>query len=340
VRRYLLVMRAMQFEQQAPIESAPLRSVERPTPEPGPGEVRVRVRACAICRTDLHVIEGDLPPIALPLVPGHQAVGVVEARGPGAERFPLGARVGIAWLRHTDGRCEFCRRGEENLCPNSRYSGYHENGGYAEAALVPEAFAYPIPDAFSDEEAAPLLCAGIIGYRALRRSEVAPGGRLGLYGFGSSAHIVLQIARHRGCEVYVATRGASHRRLALKLGAAWAGEASEPPPVPLDGAILFAPVGDLVPPALRALRKGGTLACAGIYMTPIPSFSYAEHLFHEKRLTSVEANTRRDGEELLREAAAIPLRPRRTLLPLAEANRALTLLKQDRIDGTGVLIVE
>src|SRR5689334_2937499 len=258
----------------APIDTSPLRAVTRPDPQPGAGEVRVRVRACAICRTDLHVIEGDLPPQKRPIVPGHQVVGIVDALGPGASRVRIGDRIGIAWLRHTDGTCADCRRGDENLCAASRYTGWHEDGGYAELAVVPEAFAYRIPEVFTDVEAAPLLCAGIIGYRALRRSEVPPGGRLGLYGFGSSAHVTLQVARQRGCEVFVSTRGAEHQRLARELGAVWTGAADEPPPVPLDGAILFAPAGNLVPPALRALRKGGTLALAGIYVSTIPAMEY------------------------------------------------------------------
>jgi propanol-preferring alcohol dehydrogenase len=332
-------MRAMQLARQAPIDSAPLSLVELPDPLPGPGELRVRVRVCALCRTDLHVIEGDLAPVKLPIIPGHQVVGVVDALGEGCTRFRPGARVGIAWLRSTDGTCGFCRRGEENLCPASRYTGWYADGGYAELALVPEAYAYPIPERFSDEEAAPLLCAGIIGYRALCRSEVPSGGRLGMFGFGSSAHVTLQVARARGCEVFVSTRGELHRQLARELGATWVGDASELPPVPLDGAILFAPAGELVPPALRALRKGGTLALAGIHMSTIPAMEYEPHLFHEKRLTSVEANTRADGEALLREAAAIPVIPRRQVFRLDEANQALARLKHDGLDGTGVLMI-
>ena len=332
-------MRAMILEKQAPIESAPLKAVEVPVPAPGRGEVRVRIRACGICRTDLHVIEGDLPPARMPLIPGHQAVGVVDAAGPGAARFATGRRVGIAWLRFTCGSCADCRRGDENLCDLSRYTGWQEDGGYAEYAVVPEAFAYPIPDAFSDEEATPLLCAGIIGYRALKRSEVAPGGRLGIFGFGSSAHVTIQVARRRCCEVYVSTREENHRRLALDLGAVWAGGAHDVPPAALDGAILFAPAGEIVLPALRSLRKGGTLACAGIWLSDIPSMAYEPHLFHEKRLTSVEANTRLDGEDLLREAAEIPIRPRTRTYPLEEANLALQDLKRGVIDGTGVLVV-
>ncbi len=331
-------MKAMLVRRPAPIHSRPLEPTEVPAPIPGAGELLVRVLACAICRTDLHVIEGELPPRRLPLIPGHQAVGLVEALGSDAARFGPGDRVGIAWLRHTDGTCAFCRAGAENLCEASRYTGYHADGGYAELAVVPAAFAYPIPPAFSDLDAAPLLCAGIIGYRALRRSEVPRGGRLGLYGFGSSAHVVLQIARHRGSEVFVATRGEGHRALARRLGAAWVGESTAAMPVALDAAIVFAPAGELVPVALRAIRKGGRVVLAGIHMTPVPAMEYAEHLFHEKTLTSVEANTRTDGEELLREAAAIPIRPAVTPFPLAEANEALIRLKDDRIDGTGVLL--
>jgi propanol-preferring alcohol dehydrogenase len=330
-------MRALVLHRQAPIAASPLALVELPDPEPGPGEVRVRVRCCAICRTDLHVIEGDLAPHKLPIVPGHQAVGTVDKLGPGCTRLSIGERVGIAWLRSTDGECPFCRRGDENLCPASRYTGWDADGGYAELAIVREDFAYRIPPRFSDDEAAPLLCAGIIGYRALQRSRVRDGGRLGIYGFGSSAHVTMQVARHRGCEVYVATRGQMHQQLARELGAAWVGDADALPPLPLDGAILFAPVGTLVAPALRALGKGGTLALAGIHMTDVPPLSYEEHLFHEKTLTSVEANTRGDGEALLATAAQIPIRPRRQLFDLADGNRALQLLAGDGIDGTGIL---
>lgn len=329
----------MVLDSQAPIESAPLRLVEREDPEPGPGEVRVRVRACGICRTDLHVIEGDLAPHRLPLVPGHQVVGVVDKLGPGAGRFGLGERIGIAWLRATCGVCADCRRGDENLCRASLYTGWDADGGYADLTLAPEAYAYALPVELSDLAAAPLLCAGIIGYRALRRSEVRGGGRLGLWGFGSSAHVTLQVARHRGIEVYVSTRGEAHRRLALELGAAWAGEAAEMAPVALDGCIVFAPAGELVLPALRSLRPGGTCALAGITMSDVPEMSYEPHLFHEKRLTSVEANTRADGEELLRIAAEMPIRPRTLEFTLADANRALRTLARDGIDGTGVLLL-
>jgi propanol-preferring alcohol dehydrogenase len=320
------------------IASRPLAASQVQEPDPGAGEVRLAVSVCAVCRTDLHVVEGDLPPHRSPVIPGHQVVGRVDALGAGASRFRLGDRVGIAWLRGTCGRCAACRRGDENLCPNAVFTGWDADGGYAERAVVPEAYAYAIPDAFSDEAAAPLLCAGIIGYRALSRSRVPPGGALGLYGFGSSAHVVIQIARSRGCEVYVATRDAAHRKLAEDLGARWTGGTFDAPPVPLDGAIVFAPVGEVVPPALRALRPGGTVAIAGIHLTDVPALSYEECLFEERALTSVTANTRSDGEALLREAAAIGLRPRVQRFPLDAANEALAALAADRISGTAVLV--
>ena len=329
----------MLLRRQAPITDRPLELVDVPDPEPQTGEIRVRVRACAICRTDLHVIEGDLPSRRLPLIPGHQVVGAVDGLGPGCKRFSVGERVGIAWLRWTCGSCRYCSGGSENLCESSLYTGYHEHGGYAELAVVPEAFAYRLPETFTDASATPLLCAGIIGYRALSRSEVPAGGRLGLYGFGSSAHVVLQIARHRGCEVYVATRGESHRELARRMGAAWVGGTLDPAPDSLDAAIVFAPAGEIVPAALRAVGKGGTVALAGIHMSPVPEMDYESCLFHEKNLRSVEANTRRDGEALLREAAEVPIRPEVVSFPLEDANEALLRLKQDEIDGTGVLVV-
>lgn len=332
-------MRAMRLEAQAPIASAPLRLVEMPPPEPGPGELRVRVRACAVCRTDLHVIEGDLPPRRLPLVPGHQAVGVVEALGPGAGRFAPGTRVGIPWLRSTCGRCRFCAAARENLCEGATYTGWTHDGGYADACCVPEAFAYAIPDGWDDAEATPLLCAGIIGFRALRRSRVARGGTLALYGFGSSAHVTLQVARHWGCTVLVSTRDPAHRALARELGAAWVGGPGERLPEPVSAAVVFAPAGELVPPALRDLDKGGTLALAGIHMSDLPAMSYEPHLFWEKTVQSVTANTRADGEALLAEAAAIPLRPRVTRHPLARANEVLAALSGDRVQGTAVLML-
>src|SRR5499433_980642 len=333
-------MRAMVLERQGAIEGSPLVSTSHPEPDPGPKELRVRVRACGACRTDLHVVEGDLRPRRLPVIPGHQVVGIVDALGAGATRFRIGDRVGIAWLRSTCGHCRFCLSARENLCEDSTYTGWTHDGGYAEQACVPEAFAYAIPPAFDDAEATPLLCAGIIGYRALRRSEVPRGGRLALYGFGSSAHVTLQVARHWGCPVYVSTRDAAHRRLALELGAAWAGGPNDAPPVRMDAAVVFAPAGELVPVALRNLEKGGTVALAGIHMSDVPAMAYEPHLFWEKSLRSVTANTRADGEALLAEAAAIPLRPRVTAYPLSDANRALRDVAADRVAGTAVLMLD
>ena len=332
-------MRAMLLRRQAAIAASPLEAGEVPAPDPEPGEIRVRVSACATCRTDLHVIEGDLAPRRMPIIPGHQIVGTVEALGAGAGRFRSGERVGISWLRSACGACRFCNAGKENLCEESTYTGWTHDGGYAERCCVPEAFAYAIPAGFDDAEAAPLLCAGIIGYRALRRSQVPRGGRLALYGFGSSAHITLQVARHWGCAVYVSTRNAAHRRFALELGAEWAGGPSEKLPVKADAAIIFAPAGELVPGALADLDKGGTVALAGIHMSALPAMAYEPHFFWEKTLQSVTANTREDGEQLLREAAAIPIRPRVTRYPLADANRALQALAADQVEGTAVLVV-
>jgi propanol-preferring alcohol dehydrogenase len=332
-------MKAAALTQPAPIDTAPLQLRELPIPEPAPNEIRVHVAACGICRTDLHVVEGDLPPQVEHVVPGHQVAGVVDRLGSTARRFKEGDRVGIAWLRSTCGVCRYCQAGNENLCPRARFTGYHANGGYAEYAVVREDFAYPLPGNLSSAEATPLLCAGIIGYRALRRADMRPGCRLGLYGFGSSAHIAIQVARHLGCTVYVMTRDDRHQQLARRLGATWAGDANAAPPEKLDSAVLFAPVGDLVLPALEALDHGGTLALAGIYLTDIPTLNYERHLFHEKNLRSVTANTRGDGEELLRIAAEIPIRPQTTSFRLEDANRALLQLKRDGIQGSGVLLV-
>lgn len=333
-------MKAMVLEGIAPIESSPLRLRDVPEPRPGPGEALVKVRACAICRTDLHVIEGELPRRKMPIIPGHQVVGVVDELGEGCRRLEVGQRVGVAWLRHTCGRCCFCKAGRENLCESQRFTGYHADGGYAERAIVAEDFAYEMPEAFSDVEAAPLLCAGIVGYRALKRADLPDGGKLAIYGFGSSAHVIAQIAMHRGCEVYVVTRGASHRELAREMGAVWVGERAQDMPAEADSAIIFAPAGELVPPALEKLRKGGTLSLAGIYMTPIPQMDYEKHVFYERNIHSVTANTREDGRELLAAAAEIPIRPHTTTYPLAQANLALQDLKADRLNGTGVLVVE
>ncbi|OLD74862.1 MAG: alcohol dehydrogenase [Candidatus Rokubacteria bacterium 13_1_20CM_2_69_58] len=333
-------MRVLALTAQAPIEHEPLRLERRPVPEPGPDEILVRVGACGVCRTDLHLVEGDLPLVRSPIVPGHQVVGRIERAGAGSTRFEAGARVGLAWLRRTCGACAYCASGRENLCERAEFTGYHADGGFADYAVAPAAFAYRIPAAFSDADAAPLLCAGIIGYRALKRSETPPGGRLGIYGFGSSAHVTLQVARARGCEVFVCTREASHRDLARRLGAAWAGDLRDSMPVKTDGTIIFAPVGDLVPQALRNLARGGTLALAGIHMTPVPALEYERDLFYERSIRSVTANTRADGEELLAEAARIPIRPTTTTFPLEGANRALQLLKRGAFAGSGVLLTE
>ncbi|MCW0215922.1 MAG: zinc-dependent alcohol dehydrogenase family protein [Pseudonocardia sp.] len=319
-----------------PIAEAPLRATERPAPEPRPGGVRVS--ACGVCRTDLHLAEGDLAPHRPGTVPGHEIVGVVDSVGPGTGRFVVGDRVGAAWLRSTCGGCRFCRRGAENLCPDARFTGWDADGGYAEFAVVPEAFAYALPEALDDAEAAPLLCAGIVGYRALKRAELPPGGRLGIYGFGASAHVVAQVAIAQGASVHVLTRSAAARELALSLGAASAGPADGVPPEPLDSAITFAPVGDLVPVALRALDAGGTLAIAGIHLSDIPALDYAAELFREKQLRSVTANTRADGEEFLRLAAALRVRPAVDRRPLSEADRALADLAADRVTGAAVLL--
>ncbi|NLF00790.1 MAG: zinc-dependent alcohol dehydrogenase family protein [Anaerolineales bacterium] len=333
-------MKAMMMRQPKPAEERPLELADLPRPEPGPGEVRLHVRTCGICHTDLHTVEGDLALPRLPIVPGHQIVGWVEARGQGAERFAEGERVGVPWLYHTCGRCEFCRRGQENLCREAQFTGLHAPGGYAEAMVVHQDFAYPIAAGPSDAEAAPLLCAGIIGYRALRLSEIQPGQRLGLYGFGASAHITIQIARHWGCEVYVFTRSAAHRQLALTLGAAWTGEAHDTPPAPLHAGIIFAPAGSLAPEALRVMERGGTLALAGVTMTAIPQLDYDRLVYWERTVRSVANFTRQDAQALLQLAADVPLRTTVHTFPLEAANEALLALKRSQINGAGVLVID
>jgi propanol-preferring alcohol dehydrogenase len=318
---------------------ARMRQTRKPIPGPGPGQVLVAVHVCGVCRTDLHVVEGDLPLHRSPVVPGHEVVGRVADLGAGVDRFQVGARVGVAWLRSTCGVCRWCRSGAENLCPRSEYTGWDADGGYAEFTVVPAGYAYRIPEGLSDEQAAPLLCAGIIGYRALRRAQLPPGGRLGLYGFGASAHITAQIAIAQGAEVHVLTRDPDAQRLALSLGAASAGGAYDAPPVPLDSAIVFAPVGDLVPFALAALDRGGTCAVAGIHLSDIPTLNYQEHLFRERVLTSVTSNTRADGEALLRLAPRVGVTATLTPYPLEEAKRALADLAGDRVHGAAVLRV-
>jgi len=330
-------MLAMILKEPGSIEKSPLQLVEMEKPRIKPQEILVRIKVCGICHTDLHTIEGELDLPRKPLVPGHQVVGTVERKGEKVFRFKEGDRVGIAWLFSTCGKCRYCREGKENLCQEAKFTGYHVDGGYAQYMVISQDFAYPIPEGFSPQQAAPLLCAGIIGYRALRLSEIKPGGRLGLFGFGASAHVAIQVAIHWGCEVFVFTRSREHQRLAENLGASWTGQAKDNAPQKLDSAIIFAPAGELVLDALNALDKGGTLALAGIYMTPIPQMDYLKHLYHERTLRSVTASTRKDGEELLRLAAEIPIRTRVTTFPLKEANKALRLLKQGKINGAGVL---
>ena len=353
-------MKACVLQKPAAVETNPLAYVDVAAPKPGEGEVLVRVAYCGVCRTDLHVVEGELSAGKSPVIPGHQVVGVVEKFGEpksrflappasagglgmttiqsdgGASKLQIGARVGVAWLHHTDGTCEYCRAGAENLCYHPTFTGYTVDGGYAEYIVAPEDFVYALPPQFADEQAAPLLCAGIIGFRCLRLSGIKPGGKLGFYGFGAAAHVAIQVARYWNVGVYAATRDARHQKLALELGAKWAGGTFAEPPVKLDAAIVFAPAGEIVPAALRALRKGGVLVLGGIHMSPIPSFDY-ELLYQERMIRSVANNTRQDGEDFLRLAAEIPIRTHVQVFPLREANRALNALKNDAIPGAAVL---
>jgi propanol-preferring alcohol dehydrogenase len=319
--------------------TGPLRMIDRPRPGPGPGELLIRVLCCGVCRTDLHLAEGDLAPKAPDITPGHEVVGEVAAAGPGTVRFTAGDRVGVAWLAGTDGSCRYCRRGNENLCPRSVYTGWDLDGGYAEYVVAADAYVHHLPAGFSDAEAAPLLCAGIIGYRALRRADLPPGGRLGIWGFGGSAHLTAQIALAQGAAVHVFTRAPAARELALELGTVSAQDSYDPAPEPLDSAIIFAPVGELVPTALAALDRGGTLAIAGIHLTDIPALNYARHLFQERTLRSVTANTRGDAEEFLRLAQQLRLRVTITPYSLDQADKALADLAADRVNGAAVLSV-
>ena len=319
--------------------TGPVRLIERPKPDPGPGELLIRVLCCGVCRTDLHLAEGDLQPKAPDITPGHEVVGEVVGAGPGTVRFRPGDRGGVAWLAGTDGSCRYCRRGAENLCPRCAFTGWDIHGGYAEYVVAADAFVHRIPAGFGDAEAAPLLCAGIIGYRALRRAELPPGGRLGIWGFGGSAHLTAQVALAEGAVVHVFTRTAAGRELALELGAASAQDSFEPAPEPLDSAIIFAPAGELVPAALAGLDRGGTLAIAGIHLTDVPVLNYARHLFQERTVRSVTANTRGDAEEFLRLAQQLRLRVTVTPYPLGEADRALADLAADRVNGAAVLSV-
>ncbi|MET9268240.1 zinc-dependent alcohol dehydrogenase family protein [Kribbella sp. NPDC003557] len=339
-------MRVWAVDRPGPIDGAPLKQMRRTVPEPAAGEVLVKVEACGICRTDLHLTEGDLEPKRPGVVPGHQAVGTVVASGaaddrrPAATRFAIGDRVGIAWLRGTCGVCEFCRQGAENLCPRSTYTGWDADGGFAEYAVVPEDYAYALPADRPAAELAPWLCAGIIGYRSLLRANLPPGGRLGIYGFGSSAHLTAQLALAQGAELFVMTRGEGNRALARELGAAFVGETADRPPVPLDSAIVFAPAGDVVPYALEALKPGGTAAVAGIYLSDVPALNYERYLFHERDLRSVTSNTRRDGEELFRLIARLPVTAHTTVVPFDAVDRALADVAHGRASGSLVTLLD
>jgi alcohol dehydrogenase, propanol-preferring len=333
------VMHVFAVGDPGPIDTHPLRAVERPLPVPGPGQVRVRVTACGVCRTDLHLAEGDLAPRNRLTVPGHEIVGVVDLVGPATKgKFRVGDRIGVAWLARTCRVCRFCLGGQENLCLAPTFTGWDRDGGYSEYTLADEDYAYLLPAGFNDETVAPLLCAGIIGYRALRRAELPPGGRLGIYGFGASAHLTAQVALAEGARVHVLTRSPQARALALELGATSAGDAYDAPPEPLDAAILFAPVGELVPVCLAALDRGGTLAIAGIHLSDVPSLNYERHLFEERNLRSVTANTRSDGEQFLELAQRIGVRVTTTPYPLDRANEALRDLARDRVSGAAVLL--
>ena len=329
-------MKACLLPSPAPVESAPLRFTDVPAPLPAANQVLVRVKVCGVCRTDLHVVEGELPPRKSPVIPGHQIVGTIEKCGARVTGFHEGDRVGVAWLQSTCGVCEFCASGKENLCESAGFTGYTADGGFAEFVAAPQQFLYLLPERFSDEQAAPLLCAGIIGFRCLRFAEVKRYQRIAFYGFGAAAHVAIQVARHWGAEVYACTREAKHQQLARELGAAWAGGATEQPPVPLDSAVIFAPAGELVPAALKALKKGGSLVLGGIHMSAIPPLDY-NLLYHERVIRSVANNTREDGDLFLKVAAQIPIRTEVNLFPLAEANRALYALKHDGFRGAAVL---
>jgi alcohol dehydrogenase, propanol-preferring len=332
-------MHAMRLSEPQPAESLPLKLAGLPAPQPAPGQVRLRVRVCGVCHTDLHTVEGDIHPPHLPITPGHQVVGVVDALGQGVENRSLGERMGVPWLYSACGSCDFCRRGQENLCPQAHFSGFHHDGGYAEYMLADAGYVLPLPPEIDDEQAAPLLCAGIIGYRSLRQADLSPGERLGLVGFGASAHLAIQVARHWGCPVDVFTRSPEHRRHALALGAAWAGGIEQDSPAALDRAVIFAPSGKLVPLVLEKLRPGGTLAINAIYMSPIPEMPY--HLVYgERTLRSVANATYQDGVEFLKLAAEIPVRAETRPYPLSQANQALLDLKHSRINGEAVLVVE
>jgi alcohol dehydrogenase, propanol-preferring len=330
-------MKAQLLRNAGPVDSNPLEGTEIPIPQIEANELLVRIAACGVCHTDLHVVEGELPSPRLPIVPGHEIVGVVEEVGANAADFAVGARVGIPWLHETCGSCEFCKRGQENLCPNARFTGYTAFGGYTEYTKVRADYAVALPDGLSDVEMAPLLCAGIVGYRSVRLADLVPGERIGLYGFGASAHICIQIARYWNCEVFVFTRSVTHQQHALELGAAWVGSAEDTPPARLDRAILFAPAGWIVPLALQYLRPGGTLAINAIHASPIPEMPYSL-LWEERTLRSVANATRQDAQEFMTLAAAIPIKTDVQTFPLSEANAVLQLVKRSQINGAAVLI--
>ncbi len=329
-------MFAMRLFSPLPVEYSPLKPVEAPMPEPGPGQMRVRVRACGVCHTDLHLVEGDLQPPSLPIIPGHQVVGVVESLGVGVDQFIIGQRVGIPWLYRACQFCASCRSGNENLCQSACFTGFHVDGGFAEMMLADARYALALPDVLADEQAAPLLCAGIIGYRSLKKADLQPGERLGLFGFGASAHLSIQLARFWGCEVYVFTRSQQHRAHASSLGAGWVGGVEETPPKFLDRAVIFAPAGWIVPRALEKIRPGGTLAINAIHMSDIPAMPYPL-LYGERTLRSVANATYRDGVEFLQLAQAIPLKATVQIFPLTEANQALQAVKESRLNGEAVL---
>jgi len=337
-------MRAAVLHETGSVEDGLLAIEDVPVPEPGPGQVRLRVRVCGVCRTDLHVLEAELDQSRqkMPLIPGHQIVGEVDALGDGVDDWSIGDRAGVAWLGGTCGQCRFCTTGRENLCPNGEHAGWTVNGGYAEYVLARSDFIYPVPGNLDDAQIAPLLCAGIIGYRCLRRCAIEDwsNARIGMYGFGAAAHIAIQIARHRGAEVYVCTRDEQkHQPLARELGAAWVGGAMDPPPVPLDASIIYAPAGELVPPALKALDRGGRLVCAGIHMSPIPEIQYRD-LYWERGIVSVANNTRADGREFLKEAGEAQVQTSVQTYSLQQANDALNDLKNDAVRGAAVLVVD
>ena len=329
-------MHAQILKSPAPVETHPLVYTDIPVPEPGDDEIRVKVNACGVCRTDLHGVEGELPPKLPSVIPGHQVVGTVAKMGKATASQRIGERVGVAWLHRTDGSCEFCRRGQENLCEKAQFTGYSVNGGYAEYIIAPATFVYPIPEGFGDIHAAPLLCAGIIGFRALRLANLKKGDTLGIYGFGAAGHVAIQVARYWGMKVVVCTREQRHQKLAQELGAEWVGAAYDTPPMKMNAAIIFAPAGELVPAALVALKKAGTVVLGGIHMSPIPSFPY-ELLYHERVVRSVANNTRQDGMDFLKVAAEIPIHTETQIFPLQDANKALEALKHDAIRGQAVL---